>query len=102
MVNEFGRVTNLQPARPATKAERESLAASRALPEAVPHLRPDTVTVVTTHERIERLRETRISNIDARLSEMRGQFVNDRNASVHQGRARGAFQAKAASRELSR
>lgn len=102
MTNEFGRAGSPPPQRPVSKIERDQLAVGRPKPNPAPALRPDPATVETVHDRIERLRENRISDIDARLAEIRGKLSGARDQAVHHGRAIGPFRARAADRQRSR
>lgn len=88
--------------KPVSKIERDQLADDRRRPNPAPALRPDHVTVETVHNRIERLRESRISDIDARLAELRGSLSKAREGAVHYGRASGPFRARARQKQRSR
>lgn len=88
--------------KPVSKIERDQLAAGRHRPNPAPALRPDNATVDAVHGRIEQLRESRISEIDARLSELRGSLSKARDGAVHHGRASGPFRARSAEKQKDR
>jgi len=90
---------HVEPVPTVTKAERDALVKYRARPQ--PQLRPMPKGMIRADLETngEKIRERRINHIDTRLTVADYKMRLDRLRSVHQGRAKSGFNAKARSQE---
>lgn len=92
--NMFRNAGHIEPIPTVTKAERDVLAKYRARPQ--PQLRPTPSGTIQADLETngEKIRERRIKHIDTRLTVADHKMRLDRLRSVHEGRAKSAFNVK--------